>query len=113
MSWKTGRSGNLRPIDSDPIETVVEDTGPEVNAGFSLNTGGDQGCLTDCPQVGLRIWMTKGTRRLEQQIRSCKQAGFGDPFLDGADCDDERIFLKHDDQAIQVIVNGLIERELR
>jgi hypothetical protein len=92
-----------RTLETAPKYSAVDSHSAELEAGFELETGGDQGCFFHCVEVGLRVWARKGNVEAKQLFRSCKEAGFGDPFIDGADCDGERLLLKTTGSVVHVL----------
>lgn len=98
----------LRHIDAAPVRIDLADAqnSVELRGGFSIDTGGDQGCMEKCPQPTLSVWAEKGSVRLKQSIRNCVEVGYGDPFIDGASCDGENLILKVVGSSIHVERSG-------
>lgn len=97
-----------RDIDLTPVESILDTSlqPGQAEAEFDLDTSGDQGHIPRV-QVGFQVVVRYGNKELRQTIASCDHAGFGDPIIDGATCDDDDYWLLSDNGKVIVeIRNG-------
>lgn len=92
-----------RIINKQLIVTDGNQVTKELRSGFEIDTSGDQACFSNCPEVGLKIWAQLGQVKVVREFRSCKHAGFGDPYIDGAVCDDENFILVKHERSVTVV----------
>src|SRR5579862_855283 len=97
-----------RNIDPAPIESTTAELAPGIfEAGFALDTGGDQ--MSSRPvDAGLVVRVAFGSRLFRQEFASCKGGGYGDELSDGssaidwAECDGTTYSLRFADARIEV-----------